>query len=282
MGMIIAPRFILSQPVQIEQPPNHARIGFRTIWRRDGATVSASSAQEGFPASAAANELTYEFWRPTALPAQWSVDAGRDVAVDYCGIASHTLRGLSIQVQYLGAEGWTTVGERTPADNRPIMILFDRVEAQEWRINIIGSGSAPSVGTVFFGQALQMQRGLYGGHSPITLSRQTTREPNRSERGQWVGMSLVRGGTRADFSWRHLTADWYRQNFDPFVEYATQSSGTFFIAWRPQQFPQEVGYCWVDQDDIQPSNMGIRDLMQVDMSVVGQVDFETPDVSRFA
>ena len=280
MSVIIANNLILSPP-EDAPPLTHARIGYRTIWRKAGATVTASSEEADFPASAAAQELTYEFWRPTSLPATWEVDAGEPVTVDYCGIASHTLAGNTVEVQYFDGDDWQTVSDVVTGDDTPLMFLFGPVEAQRWRIQI-SDGDVPSVGVVFFGQTLAMQRSIYGGHSPLNLSRSTTREPNRSDRGQWLGLSLVRRGISTDFSWQHLTAAWYRANFDPFVEYATQSRGTFFIAWRPVRFPAEVGYCWVDQDDVQPSNMGQRDLMQVDMTVRGQLAFETPDVERFA
>ena len=280
MSVIIDNNLILSPP-EDAPPLTHARIGYRTIWRKPGATVTASSEETDFPASAAAQELTYEFWRPTSLPATWEVDAGEPVTVDYCGIASHTLAGNTVEVQYFDGDDWQTVSDVVPGDDTPLMFLFEPTEAARWRIRISG-GDVPSVGVVFFGRTLAMQRSIYGGHSPLNLSRSTTREPNRSDRGQWLGLSLVRRGVSTDYSWQNLTAAWYRENFDPFVEYATQSRGTFFIAWRPNKFPDEVGYCWVDQDDIQPSNMGQRDLMQVDMTVRGQIAFETPDVERFA
>ena len=239
MSVIIENNLFLSPP-EDAPPLTHARIGYRTIWRKAGATVTASSEEDDFPASAAAQELTYEFWRPTSLPATWEVDAGEPVTVDYCGIASHTLAGNTVEVQYFDGDDWQTVADVAPGGNTPLMFLFEPVEAQRWRIQISG-GDVPSVGVVFFGRTLAMQRSIYGGHSPLNLSRSTTREPNRSDRGQWLGLSLVRRGVSTDYSWQNLTAAWYRANFDPFVEYATQSRGTFFIAWKPNKFPAEVG-----------------------------------------
>ena len=281
MSVIIDNNLILSPP-EGAQPLTHARILYRTIWRKSGATVTASSEQSDFPADMAANELTAFYWRPTELPATWEVDAGEPVTVNACGIGAHTLAGKVIEVQQYDGDDWQTIDDFSPGTNDPLLFLFDDVEAERFRIRISGSGDMPSVGVIFFGQALQMQRPIYGGHSPLPLSRSTTREPNRSERGQWLGMSLVRRGVQTNYDWSNLTAAWYREHFDPFVEYATQSRGTFFIAWRPQDYPAEVGYCWFDQDDIQPNNSGTRDLMDVSMTVRGQLGFETPDVERFA
>jgi hypothetical protein len=116
-----------------------------------------------------------------------------------------------------------------------------------------------------------MQRGLYGGHSPINLSRVTVSRSNRSEGGQFLGRYIVRSGFKTSAEWGHLTASWYRENFDPFVESATQYP--FFFAWRPETFPDEVAYCWTD-GDIQPANMGIKTLMSVGININAAGEYE--------
>jgi len=68
------------------------------------------------------------------------------------------------------------------------------------------------------------------------------------------------------WSWRHLPAAWYRQYFDPFVKAARTQP--FFIAWRHDTFPEDVSYCWT-HDDIKPSNMGIKNFMQVSVEAEG-------------
>ncbi len=279
MSLIITNAYLLQEPFE-DQPLNHARIGYRTLWRAEGSTVTASSEQEGFPVSASLNELTYEFWRPESLPATWELNLSSPRNADYLGIASHTLKGLNIILEYDNNGVWEEITQFTPDENDPIMVLFEQVETTKFRLTINGS-EIPSIGVIFIGQTLQMLRPIYGGHSPIKLSRSTEIEPNRSERGQWLGRSLVRKGVSASYSWDNLSDIWYRNFFDPFVEYATQSRGTFFIAWRPGKYPKEVGYCWT-LSDIEPVNTGVRNLMSVEMDVVGQIDFETPKVSDYA
>ncbi len=61
-----------------------------------------------------------------------------------------------------------------------------------------------------------------------------------------------------------MTARWYRDWFDPFVEAARRYP--FFIAWNPLRFPDEVLYGWCNED-IQPTNQGRRDFMSVGFSV---------------
>ena len=113
-----------------------------------------------------------------------------------------------------------------------------------------------------------MQRAIYGGHSPATLSRVTSVRPSLSETGQWLGATEVRSGYRSSYTWKHLTPSWYREHFDPFVANNPRAN-PFFIAWRPDRYPDEVVYAWAT-NDIQPTNMGTgRGLMEVSMSVEG-------------
>lgn len=245
-------------------PLTHSRIGYDSITRTG--TVTASSAQAGFPASAAANPLTYEFWRPEAAGDHWEVDAGEAVLVDFVGIAAHTLGdGATVEIQYsTDGTAFTTADSVTPTNNAPIMFLFEPVEAQYWRIVVLDV--VASVGVIYVGKVLEMERACYAGLSPIDLSRRTTIRPNISEGGQWLGRSIIREGSAMSVGFRHLNYDWYLENFDPFVEQAREYP--FFFAWRPEGYPESVGYVWVNQD-ITPTTMGIRKFLEVNFDMEG-------------
>jgi len=244
-------------------PLTHSRIGINSIGRTGA--VSASSAAAGFPASAAANPLTYEFWKPTATPAWWRVDAGTAVTVDYVGIASHNLAGSTVTVQRSDNNStWVDVVSTTPTDNSPIMFLFAAVSARYWRVSVTGNSVA--IGVINIGKVLEMQRACFAGINPIDLTRRTTIRPNVSEGGQWLGRSIIRQGSGTSVSFRHLTYDWYRANFDPFVEQAR--SYPFFFAWRPEGYANSVGYVWT-QGDIAPTTMGIKGFLEVGIDMEG-------------
>jgi hypothetical protein len=245
-------------------PLTHSRIGIDNIAR--SGTVDASSEAAGFPAIAAANPLTYEFWKPTAFPAWWRVDAGADVTVDYVGIAAHNLgtSGITVEVQSSDDNStWTTVDTHTPTSDVPIMFLFAPVTARYWRITVTGEAV---IGAVYIGKVIEMQRAAFAGINPIDLSRRTVIRPNRSEGGQWLGRSVIREGSFTSVGFRHLTNAWYRANFDPFVEEAR--SYPFFFAWRPEGYPDSVGYVWT-QGDIVPTTMGIKDFLEVGLDLEG-------------
>jgi len=95
-------------------------------------------------------------------------------------------------------------------------------------------------------------------------------EDNEQDRGRPICRdSVITEGVSTSSEWKNLTAQWYREKFDPFVVYAR--SRPFFIAWRYAEFPLEVGFVWTT-DDIRPTNSGPRDLMSVSMSVDGYSD----------
>lgn len=246
-------------------PLTHSRIGIDNIVRT--ATVTASSAVAGFPAIAAKNPLTYEFWEPASLPATWNVDALAARDVNYCGIASHTLgtTGSTVILEYsMNNSTWVEVDRHSPIDNSPIMFLFSAITARYWRLNV--DGTSPKIGVVYLGMTLEMQRACYAGISPIEMNRQTVIRPNVSEGGQWLGRSIIRGGSQMSVAFSHLTYDWYKANFDPFVELAR--SYPFFFAWRPEGYPETIGYVWTGAD-IAPSTMGVRDFLSVSFDMEG-------------
>lgn len=141
------------------------------------------------------------------------------------------------------------------------------VSVKRIRVTITGSG-ALVLGVVSAGVALQMQRPIYKGHEPGTLSRVTEYQSTESEGGQWLGRNVIRQGLKTAYNWRNLSAAWLRQYFDPFVDAARSSP--FFIAWNPLEFPREVVYAWTT-GDVAPSNAGPRDLMSATVNVRGAV-----------
>lgn len=152
-----------------------------------------------------------------------------------------------------------------PADDAPIMALNSLIPARYLGLFVTGT-TPPRITNIYAGVALAMPYPIYGGHAPINLSRETELTRSLSRGGQFLGQGFRRLGVKTSLSFRHLPAAWYRANFDPFVKSARRYP--FFLAWRPQDYPLEVGYVWC-QRDIAPSNMGKRDWMQVGFEVSG-------------
>lgn len=291
-----------------DQPLTHARIAHSRNWI-DGGTATASGTSTDYFADAPLNTLTYERWKPDALPATWTYTHSREAQCDYCCIAAHTLgtSRTSISVEYYDGLAWQTLIASTEIrSDAPIFCIFGAVTATQWRISLSGT-TLPEIGVVRFGAALQMQRPIYGGHAPITLARQTVLRSNKSETGEYLGRTKVRTYDQTTFSWRNLSEYWVRAWW-PDMQRAIETE-PFWIAWRPElalggtqgapdwviydytwtnegrywrnaefwlnsgsSTPEtvakngDVGFCQVDQTPI-PVNMGVRDLMSVEMTV---------------
>ena len=174
MAVVISDAMTLVETTGV--PLTHARIGWHTILR--DAVLTASSAAPGFPVSSLANSMTYDRWLPVALPATVTIDAGAAVAADYLGIAAHLLRdGLNtVTLSYLDAGAWTEIAAGQPEDNGTLMFLFPEVVSRWWQLTFTGATPQP-VGVVYLGRALAMQRPIYQGHTPLTLSADTVIRP---------------------------------------------------------------------------------------------------------
>lgn len=242
----------------------HARILHSGAWLSGGTAVASSTATD-YDADAPLNTLTYEAWKPTSGTATWEYAHTGSASTMGAGIAAHTLgdAGASVQFQYYDGAAWQALTPVTAiTSNEPIMGLWAAQSATRWRVSIT-VGSAPEIGVVKFGTPLAMERPLYGGHSPIDLSRQTILRSNYSETGQFLGRSKQRTYFATDYSWSNLTAAWVRTNW-PTLQDGIEAE-PFWLAWRPASFGA-VGFCQVDEVPV-PQNMGVRDLMSVGMSV---------------
>ena len=264
MGVIFGTGYAL--PVD-DEPLTHARILHAGNWLTG--TASASSTATGHFVDAPNNSLTYEKWQPTSSSGQlWDQVFSPAVTADCCCIAAHNLgdSGSTIKIQYYDGVSYVDLTAATAiTDNMPIFIIFEEATTLGLRLLITAGTSAPTLGVIKYGKSLQMPRPLYGGHAPLDLSRETTIRSSISETGEFLGRTKLREQFSTSIKWQHITADWMRANWKP-LQQAVESE-PFFIAWRPETF-SEVGYCQTDKSPT-PSNMGIRDLMSVSMSIRG-------------
>ncbi len=247
-----------------DQPLTHSRIAHSLNWL-SGGTISASSTAAGYFDTAPNNSLTYERWKPSALAATWEYDHGSASNCDYCVIAAHNMgmNGNTLQIQYWNGSSWTGVIPSTAiTSDEPIMAIFGLQNRQRWRIQV-SNGTAPEIGFIKFGRALQMDRPMYAGHSPLSLARQTMLRANYSETGEFLGRTKQRVMLATEFAWQHLSRTFIYGAWRTFQR-ATESE-PFVIAWRPDNYP-DVGFCQLDAVPI-PQTMGVRDLFTVSMQV---------------
>lgn len=241
---------------------NHPRIGYHSIAAIDN--ITADQEADGFPVSNLARAATNVAWRGIDTDPQY-VYVNAAGIVNYLALAGHNLAQGVVQLQASdnGTDWVEVIPETMPGAGTAFMVEFENAEHPYWRLYVEPFVSAPQITVMHLGQVLRVQRRIYVGHTPLTQARQTEINTGRSEDGHYIGRLRRGGGLATDVSLRNLTEAWYRENFDPFVAHA--DLGAFFWAWRPQAYPQDVGYCWTT-GNIAPVNTA-GGLKSVDFAV---------------
>ncbi|HEV8036080.1 hypothetical protein, partial [Yoonia sp.] len=128
----------------------------RLCWRRLAGTITASTEADGFSAAFAYAEEVVNAWKPTAVPADWTLTFATDQAVSYVGIGAHTLGtvGATVKVQVSdGLGGWDDISgsETSPTDDAALLFLF--ATKTVGAVRIVVTGAAAEIGYILVGQA---------------------------------------------------------------------------------------------------------------------------------
>lgn len=227
---------------------NNPRIGYHNLVQYGG--VTADSEETNYPASNIANDSTAEYWESESNATQYVNFQMANSNWDYLAIAGHNLEGSVYQWQSRADPGdaWTDVtDERIPGDNSAIIDLVTTNLHPYVRLKLIpASGVFPKIAVVYIGRILTLQRRVYVGHTPVVYGRRTSVISGMSENGQYLGRVVKRRMLQTSISQQDVTPSYYRSYIDPFVQHAI--TRPFFVAWRPAQYPEEVGFCWSTSD----------------------------------
>lgn len=238
----------------------------------DPAGVSATTSDALYPVTNLANVSTASFWRGTSTALHYvtaTFASAQDI--DYVGVARHNFGTAGIAVSVETQEGlgdpWVEViAPAIPANNATLIFRFVKATTYAVRLKLAAGSAFPEAAVLYAGPLLVSTQRIYVGHSPITLNRQTQVVNGQSESGNYLGRIITGSSLSTSVALTHLKPDWYRANFDPFVE-ASQST-PFFFGWRPQSYPAECGYSWLTNNP-SPTNMMANGMMQVTLEVAG-------------
>lgn len=241
-------------------------------WRSIAESIDATSAADGFPASNLSNPSTALRWRaaeegsPSAPPAAdqyLTATIATPDEVDYLAIAVHNLgsgqHAVSVEGSVGGSPEWfELVSERLLANDDPVIFRFTpQVTGARLRIqpSALVVPTVPFVAVLHVGKLLVLERGTHTDHIPISLARQTQVMNGMSETGNYLGRVVLSESRATTFALQHLRTEWYEQYMDPFLRAAREVP--FFFAWRPQERPKEMGYCWLTGDAHPTDQFGI-------------------------
>lgn len=241
--------------------------------------ISSTTQETEHPTVNLANEATHLYWRGTISSPNSdeyiTIITDTNELLDYVAIARHNLNTALIPVSIEGQQVQAGVWSEIVADvilpnDGPAIFRFSEQALYAVRIrmqpSMVAVPLAPEIGVVYVGKLLVLQRRIYVGHTPITMGRQTKVLNGRSESGNFLGRIVLNESRATQVTLSNLIPSWYREYMDPFVEDSVERP--FFFAWRPLDYPYEVGYAWMTEDP-KPSNQLSNGMMQVSFSLMG-------------
>ncbi len=226
--------------------------------------VSSGDTENGFSASAVWSADTYSYWQSkpagvdgaTFFPQLTFVNDNNEnvdcVAFVWQGSnASFVVEYSTDEITWIpcGSGGYSY---RAIKENDPVMFYFDAVNANYFRVTFnLNLGDVARVAHVKIGTALQLQRPKYVGDIPGGMNVGVEKVGSKSYAGQHLGSVLISQGESFSIVQDNNTPEFIRssglQNFFSHAHRLLKLSEgpveTFFYAWRPNSYPNEIQYC---------------------------------------
>lgn len=253
MATIISTGFVLGEAEQGDK----GVLCFNNIVTPENITATSSTTEN--PITNVTNPATAFLWEASSTATQTITVTTDGSEVDYIGIARHNLNqiGLTVSIKYNGV---TVVPAQAISDTQAILFLRGIATPSTIQIVITGATEAVKIGVIYIGKKLELQRGLYVGHTPVTYGRDRVAVNGMSENGQYLGEIVVREVVSTQVSLQNLTPEWYRSMLDPYI--AMKPRKPCFFAWKPAKYPAEVGYVWIEGSP-KPVNQRSNGMMQI-------------------
>jgi hypothetical protein len=218
---------------------------------------------------------TWEKWRfdSTASNSAVLITLNNPLSIDTICIGSHNLGDINADVSITYSTDGVTFVDWEPdfavTSNAPIMRHIATARSVKALQISIPSGATGlgEIGFISAGEALQMQRPFFNGHTPITDGDATQYYSNRTESGEIIGQQIRRQGFETSADWQNIDDTWYRTYFAPFKQSAKLRP--FFFAWNLLEYPDDVGFCRISQDISAPMQNGTVTKRSISMNLLG-------------
>lgn len=269
MSVISQAGLVLPAGGALDQP----NIGWFTTLNVGSQVIAQFESTSG-PGANVANPSTYLRWISTSGANQTlhlTVPSG---AYNYIGIAGHNLADTGMGIGIGRDVGNTSIiapAALAPGNNSPILFRFNSVTTTDFWINLTASGSPPGIifpqiAVIYVGSLVYLARRIYANHVPITQGRTWRATNGMSESGQFLGRIVLQQFLKTKIPLSLFDPAYYRAVMDPFLDQAQDAP--FFFAWRPNLYPDEVGYVWLTAEPA-PVPTPPSNLISVTLEVTG-------------
>lgn len=232
------------------------------------------TASEGAPVNAITPN-TWQKWEfdSTSTNSTITVSLSEAITMDAICIGAHNLGSIAATVSITYSLNGTNFYDWEPdfsvSEDTAIMSYIETPkQVKVIQINILsGVDGLGVIGYISAGEALQMQRPIFNGHTPITDADVTEYYANRSESGEIINQDIRRIGYQSSADFSNLDDTWYRTYFAPFKQSAKKSP--YFFAWNLDEYPKDVGLCRASSDMSAPMQNGTRTKRSVSIPLLG-------------
>jgi hypothetical protein len=267
MPIIRSDTFVLTDSTpEFPVTADHPVIGMHNLVT--ATSIVASDEDPLWPASNLGNPSTWLEWRGESDGTVYlTVTTDYVDEIDYIAVAKHNWGSEQIPVTiegYIDGDWEELLGERLLANDSPVMFRFTAQSLSQIRIKleVADEDHLPRAAVVYCGKLLTLPRKIYVEHTPLPYGRKTEIQNGRSESGNFLGRVMIGAWRESVIPLSLMPPAWHRQYGDAFIEQA--ATLPFFFAWRPETYPDEVGFCWLTEDPmpkpVSPANLDAYDL----------------------
>ncbi len=198
--------------------------------------------------------LEYTAWTPAvAAPAFFEIEFPEEVTLDYVAIAFYSFGGGTLKLFHWDGMAFVedVLIDEAPHQGSPVMKLFMAKTSALWRVEITGLGPF-RLGVLSAGQWMGVPMQDIGW-TPPRLARAPLLVNSESEKGVFLGRSLLRLASKFEITATFLRIDWAYSAWLDFIRHAEQRP--FFFSWDIS-LAGDTAYCWVEEEIPRPEFVG--------------------------
>ncbi len=274
MSIVVSQNIVLSDPNPYGLTLDHPIIGWDNIVTVDN--IVATSEATGYPVTNLANPATHLRWRGSpdspAAAERITITTGSADDIDYLAIAKHNFGTATIEA-YVGysddnsPETITTLaGPIIPANDAPLLFRWTPGPLTKVTLFLAAGDAAPEIGALFTGKLTVLPRKIYQGFTPPSHGRMGKEVNLMAESGDYLGTITTQRHVESKIPLSLIDPTYYRDFIDDFIA----ARPPFFIGWRPQTYPNEVGYMRLTNWP-QPAPQSPHSLLSMSLEMTGTV-----------
>lgn len=251
--MIVIHSSLVASP-PLDEPLNYPTLGWHNL--ASMTNIAATTEDTLHPTENLGNPATHLYWQAAAAGAETITVSSLSGEIDYFAIAGHNFATagmtVALEASISGGAYGSLIAAQTPPDDAPIIFRFAPASnITGLRIQLADGGSPPSgivprAAVIYTGKLTIFERGTQGDYTPLTHGLVHNVANGEAENGNFLGRIVTGARVESSASFKALSGPWFRNNLQPFIE--ASINNPFFFAWQPVDYPNEVGYAWLDKD----------------------------------